>query len=122
VLDWRHRTIRCHPPNSPVHGPANSLLSGFLAYVGYNSPDGPREVPDSPVSQQPTLVAMSALGQRSSGAPDSPVPPEQESSQSGDFLPKPSPHTVHCPVCTGQSGAPADRRQPEPSKWSSNGS
>jgi hypothetical protein len=30
--------------------------------------------------------------------------------------------TVGCPVCTGQSGAPVDRRQPGPSKWRSNGS
>jgi hypothetical protein len=26
------------------------------------------------------------------------------------------PSTVQCPLCTGQSGAPADRRQPIPSK------
>jgi hypothetical protein len=31
-------------------------------------------------------------------------------------------HTVHCPVCTGQCGAPMDRRQPGPSKWRSNNS
>jgi hypothetical protein len=30
--------------------------------------------------------------------------------------------TVHCSMCIGQSGAPADRRQPRPSKWRSNGS
>jgi hypothetical protein len=30
--------------------------------------------------------------------------------------------TMQCQVCTGQSGALADRRQPVPSKWSSNDS
>jgi hypothetical protein len=34
-----------------VHGPPNSLLSGFSAYISYNSPDGPREAPDSPLYQ-----------------------------------------------------------------------
>jgi hypothetical protein len=47
------RTVRC-ATDSPVHGLANSLLSRFLAYVGYDSPDNPRVAPDSPVSQQPT--------------------------------------------------------------------
>jgi hypothetical protein len=65
------------------------------------------------------LAVTLAEGQRSSGAPDSlvppsdgPVPPEQETSQSGIHI-----HcTVHCPVCTGQSSAPTDRRQLGPSK------
>jgi hypothetical protein len=34
-------------PDSPVHGPTNDLLSGILAYVGYNSPDHPCEALDS---------------------------------------------------------------------------
>jgi hypothetical protein len=72
------------------------------------------------------LAATSAEAQQSSGAPYSPVPPP-------DGLVPPrtgnqpitrfsAPHTVHCPMCTGQSGAPAERRHPKPTKWSSNGS
>jgi hypothetical protein len=57
-----HRTVRCHPPDSPVHGPADSLLSGFSASVGYNSPDGPHEAPDSLVSQQPMASGHIGLG------------------------------------------------------------
>jgi hypothetical protein len=53
-----------------VHGPPNSQLSGV------------------PASQQ--LVATSASGQRSNGAPDSLMLPEAESSQSGDSL------SLHC--------------------------
>jgi hypothetical protein len=40
-----HRTVWCPSPDGPVHGPAKSVLSGFLACVGYNSPDGPRKAP-----------------------------------------------------------------------------
>jgi hypothetical protein len=45
------KVLDCSAPDSPVHGPANSLLSGILAYIGYNLTDGPREVPDSLVCQ-----------------------------------------------------------------------
>jgi hypothetical protein len=86
--------VRCHPPDTPVHDPANSLLLGSSAYVGNNSPDGLCEVLGSPVSQQPT--ASGHIGPRptvkcrigQSGAPHRTVwcPPEQESSQSGDSL------------------------------------
>jgi hypothetical protein len=46
----QHRTVRC-APDTPVHGLPNSLLSSFPGYIGYNSPDSPREAPDSPVYQ-----------------------------------------------------------------------
>jgi hypothetical protein len=39
--------------------------------------DRPHDVPDSPVSQRQRLVATSTPGQRSTGAPDSPVPPQK---------------------------------------------
>jgi hypothetical protein len=45
------KVLDCSAPDSPVHGPANSLLSGFLDCVGYNSPDSPREASDSSVCQ-----------------------------------------------------------------------
>jgi hypothetical protein len=35
------------PPDSPVHGPPNSLLSRILVGVGYNSSDRPCGAPDS---------------------------------------------------------------------------
>jgi hypothetical protein len=46
--------VWCYPLDIPVHGPANSLLSGLSACVGYNSLDDPREAPNSPMSQKPT--------------------------------------------------------------------
>jgi glycine/D-amino acid oxidase-like deaminating enzyme len=51
VLTAEHRTFRCTPDGGPVHGLANSLLSGFLACVGYNSSDSLREAQDSLVCQ-----------------------------------------------------------------------
>jgi hypothetical protein len=48
-----HQTVRCHPPDSLVLGPANCLLSGILVCVGYNSPDHPCEALESPVCQPP---------------------------------------------------------------------
>jgi hypothetical protein len=126
----RGKVLDCRALDSPMHGPANDLLSGILAHIGYNSPDRPRVALDSPVSQQPTASGHVGLGPtikwhtEQSGAPHWTVrcPPEQESSQSGDSLPTPSPRTVYCPVCTRQSSAPADRRQSGPFKWSSNSS
>jgi hypothetical protein len=40
-LGWTalHRTVRCHPPDSPMHGPPNYFLSEISTFVGYNSPD-----------------------------------------------------------------------------------
>jgi hypothetical protein len=108
-----HRTVRCPSPDGPVHGPTNLLLLGILARVGYNSPDHPRVASDSLVCQQPTTSATSVGGQRSTGAPDCLVPPTGQSGAHQNR--KAANHaihsrcTVHSPVCTGQSGAPADR-------------
>jgi hypothetical protein len=98
VLDWRHRTIQCHPPDSLVHGPSNSLLSGFLAYVGNNSSDGPREVPDSPMSQQSTASGHVVLGPtikwrtKQSNAPHRVVrcPQNRKAANQGIFCPSPA--------------------------------
>jgi hypothetical protein len=49
----REKVMDCVAPDSLVHGPAMWALSGILAYVGYNSPNRPREAPDSSV-QPPT--------------------------------------------------------------------
>jgi hypothetical protein len=85
-------------PDSPVHGPANSLLLGFSACVGYNSPDGPRKAPDSPVSQHPMASGHVGpgptfkwhTGLSGDRNPMVRCPLEQESSQSGDSPPAPS--------------------------------
>jgi hypothetical protein len=41
--------LDCIAPDSPVHSPANCLLSGILVCVGYNSVDRLCGAPDSPV-------------------------------------------------------------------------
>jgi hypothetical protein len=68
------------------------------------------------------LVATPALGQRSTGAPGQSSAPGSRNQPIRGFSTASSACTIHCPVCTGHSGAPADRRQQWPSKWSSNGS
>jgi hypothetical protein len=89
---------------------------------GYNSLDGLHEASDSSVCQSRNGSCHVGLGPTvkwctgRSGAPKTGKQPIRDS------LPAPSLRIVHCPVCTGQSGAPADRRQLEPSKWSSNDS
>jgi hypothetical protein len=42
---------QCHPPYSLVHGLAELTALRFSAYVDYNSLDGLREAPNSPVYQ-----------------------------------------------------------------------
>jgi hypothetical protein len=51
------------------------------------------------------LASTTAEGQWSSGALDSPVPQNRKTTNHAILYPR----TVHYPVCTGQSGAPADR-------------
>jgi hypothetical protein len=127
-----------------VHGPPNSMLSGFPGYVGYNSLDSPREAPDSPMYQpcngylprrlRPMVIWRTGRsgtsratatyhvdqGQRSYGAPDRPVPHRKGNQPIRRFSATSCALTVHYPVCTGQSGAPTDKRQELPTKWSSN--
>jgi hypothetical protein len=67
--------LDCVASDGPVHGPANSLLSGILACVGYNSLDHPHEAPDSLVCQPPMASCHVGHGPtvkwstRQSGAP-----------------------------------------------------
>jgi hypothetical protein len=119
-----HRTVRC-APNSLVHCPANYLLSGILACVHYKSPDHLCGAPDSSVCQPPMACCQVGWGttvkwsNKQSGAPlDGPVPQNRKPTNHAILYPR----TIDYPVCTGQSSAPADRRQPKPTKWSSNGS
>jgi hypothetical protein len=58
VLSAQHRTVWCHSPDSPGCTRQSGARSvqlvalGFLTgYVGYRSPNSPREAPDSPVLQ-----------------------------------------------------------------------
>jgi hypothetical protein len=73
-------------PDSPVHGLANCLLSRILARVSYNSLDCPRRAPDSPVCQPPTASYHVGRGQRSSGAPDGPMPSRTGNQPIRDFV------------------------------------
>jgi hypothetical protein len=57
-MSAQHRTVRCHSPDSPVCTGQSSARSAelvalgvFPSYVGYKSPDSPREAPNSPVHQ-----------------------------------------------------------------------
>lgn len=60
---WKRRNyVRCHPPDSPVHGPSNSSLSKISAYIGYISPDHPRGAPDRLLCQQPTTSGHAGPG------------------------------------------------------------
>jgi hypothetical protein len=84
-----HRTVRC-ATDSLVHGPPNYMLSGFPGYVVYNSPDSPREAPDSPMYQ--SCNSYPPCRPRANGHMRHQTvrcPPEKETNQSGDSLPRP---------------------------------
>jgi hypothetical protein len=130
---WEHRNVRWCTGQCPVRQADSSELAALgnsPATYGYNSPD-------CPVSQRsvgPTVgraiyaghVAepTARMGHRTvrcapdmSGAPMALWLPTVgfaiEGKKSG---------TGHCPVCTGLSGAPDDRRQELPSQIALNGS
>jgi hypothetical protein len=98
--------LRFHPPDNPVHGLVNSLLSGSSTGVGYNSRNGPRVAPDSPVSQQPTTSGHVGPGPtvkwhtKQSGVPHRTVrcPPRTGKQPIRGFSVRAKPRTVHCPV------------------------
>jgi hypothetical protein len=102
--------------NSPVHGLRNSSLSGFsLATSAINH----RTVR---CSSRATATCHVDKRQRSYCAPDGPVPHRKGNQPIRGFSVASCARIVHCPVCTGQSGALTNRRQELPTKWSSNGS
>jgi hypothetical protein len=83
-----HRTVRW-APNFLVCGLPNSLLSGFPGYVGYNSPDSPREALDSPVYQSCNGYLPRRPRANSHMAHQTVwCPTEKETNQSGDSLPR----------------------------------
>jgi hypothetical protein len=70
-----------------VHGPPNSLLSGFPGYVGYNSLDSPCEAPDSTVYQSCNVYLprrLRANGHMANRTVWCPI--EKETIESGDSL------------------------------------
>jgi hypothetical protein len=73
-----------------VHGSPNSLLSGSPGYVGYNSPDSPREAPDSPVYESCSGYLPRRLRANGHMAHQTVwCSTEKETNQSGDSLPHP---------------------------------
>jgi hypothetical protein len=85
-----HCTVWC-ALDSPVHGPPNSFLSCFPGYVSYNSPDSPREAPNSPL-YQPCNGYLPCRPRANSHMAHRTVrcPIEKETNQSGDSLPHPA--------------------------------
>jgi hypothetical protein len=85
-----HRMVWCHSPDSPVHGPANCLLSGILACVGYNLPDSPRGAPDSPVCPPPMASCHVDRGPTVKWSTGRSGVPQNRTSQSRESVP------THC--------------------------
>jgi hypothetical protein len=109
----RKKVAGLKAPESPVCTGRSSARSGQRPALGDSSlcqlmfigrpmrGAGQSSVPDA---QQ--LAATSSRGQRSTGAPDSLVPPRTGKQPITGFKVL----AVHCPVCTGHSGPPTDRR------------
>jgi hypothetical protein len=138
-----HRTVRWCTGQCPVHQAASgedATLGNLPTAYGYNSPDCPV---CTGLSGEPTVgqgqrsAARSArdtwLSQRSERghrtvrcAPDCPVcqrlPDLQQSATVSSAVYGKKSGTGQCPVCTGLSGAPDDRRQGWPSRFVLNGS
>ena len=131
---WEHRTVRWCTGQCPVRQAGSSELATLgnpPATYRYNSPDCPV---CTGLSGEPTVGRAICAGHVAeptarwrhrtvrcapdmSGAPTAPRLPTVgfaiEGKKSG---------TGQCPVCTGLSGAPPDRRQDLPSWIASNGS
>jgi hypothetical protein len=99
-----------------VHGPPNSLLSSFLGYFGYNSPDSPREVSDSPV-YQPCNDYLPHRPRANSHMAHQTIrrPTKKETNQSGDsllcpvlvlFIVRCAPDSPVCPRTEGKNYLP----------------
>jgi hypothetical protein len=130
---WEHRTVRWCTGQCPVRQAGSSelvALGNSPATYDYNSPDTVWCTPDCPVSQQsagPTVGRAICAGHVAeptarrghrtvrcapdmSGAPTALRLPTVDCAIFGKKS-----GTGHCPVCTGLSGAPVDRRQDQPS-------
>ena len=111
-----HRIVRC-----TVRQTLCSRV--FPSYIGYNSPNSPCEASDSPM-YQPCNDYLPRRPRANSHMAHQTVrcPTEKETIQSSDSLSRPVHVLFTVRWCTRLSGAPTDRRQELPTKWSSNGS
>jgi hypothetical protein len=100
-----HRTVRCAPDcpvctglsGEPTVGRANGRPRNLRATRGRaNGRKGAPDMSGAPTDPRSATVGCAILGRRSG--------------------------TGQCPVCTGLSGAPDDRRQDQPSRIALNGS
>jgi hypothetical protein len=132
-----HRTVRCAPDCPVGRSQANSSLSGNHQRRTAKIHRTVRCAPDCPVSQRsagPTVGCAICAGHVAeptarrghrtvrcapdmSGAPTALWPPTVNCAIYGKES-----GTGQCPVCTGLSGAPDDRRQDWPSRFALNGS
>jgi hypothetical protein len=136
---WVHRTVRWCTGQCPVRQAGSGKLAALgneLTAYGYNSPDCPV---CTGLSGEPTVGRANGRlrdlrktrGRANDrvGAPDCPVCTRQcpvrqrlPGANSRLRLRRKEIRTGQCPVCTGLSGAPGDRRQDLPSWNALNGS
>jgi hypothetical protein len=129
---WVHRTVRWCTGQCPVR----QAGSGELAALGKNSAAYDYNSPDCPVctglSDEPTvgrangrlrdLRETRGRANGREGAPDCPVRQRLPGANGRLHHRRKEIRTGQCPVCTGLSGAPGDRRQELPSWNALNGS
>jgi hypothetical protein len=119
----REKLLDCVAPDGPVLGPAKLAALGVFSLrrlkITGQSAQGAGQ---SGVPAAQRLVATSALANGQQAHQTVRCPPRSGNQLIRGFITASRVRTVHCPVCTRQSGAPANRRQQWPSKWSSNGS
>jgi hypothetical protein len=131
---WEHRTVRWCTRQCPVRQAGSSevaALGNSPATYGYNSPDCPV---CTGLSGEPTVGRAICAGHVAEPtarrghrtvrcAPDmSGAPTALRLPTVGFAVEGKKSGTGHCPVCTGLSGAPDDRRQELPSQFALNGS
>jgi hypothetical protein len=124
---WEHRTVRWCTGQCPVRQASSSELAALgnsSATYGYNSPDCPM---CTGLSGEPTIGRAICAGHVAEltarrghrtvrCAPDMSGVPTALRLPTVDFTTfGRKSGTGQCPVCTGLSGAPVDRRQDQPS-------
>jgi hypothetical protein len=131
---WEHRTVRWCTRQCPVRQADSSelaALGNLPATYDYNSPDCPvcTGLSDEPTVGRAICEGHVAKPTARRGHRTVRCAPDMSGAPTALWLPtvgfaiegKKS-GTRHCPVCTGLSGAPDDRRQELPSQIALNGS